>query len=58
MLKSHLAREWRTFCFVVVETDEGISGLGEAGITGRELAVQGAIEHFKPLLIGQGPLPH
>ena len=51
----HLAKEWRTFCFVVVETDEGISGIGEAGITGRELAVQGAIEHFKPLLIGQDP---
>ena len=54
-IKVYLAREWRTFCFVVVETDEGISGLGEAGITGRELAVQGAIEHFKPLLIGQDP---
>ena len=54
-VKTYLAREWRTFCFVVVETDEGISGIGEAGITGRELAVQGAIEHFRPLLIGQDP---
>ena len=54
-VKVYLAREWRTFCFVVVETDAGISGIGEAGITGRELAVQGAIEHFKPLLIGQDP---
>lgn len=51
----YLAKEWRTFCFVVIDTDEGIYGLGEAGITGRELAVQGAIEHFKPLLIGQDP---
>ncbi len=51
----YLAKEWRTFCFVVVDTDEGISGIGEAGITGRELAVQGAIEHFKPLLIGEDP---
>lgn len=50
-----LAKERRTFCFVVVDTDEGIYGIGEAGITGRELAVQGAIEHFKPLLIGQDP---
>src|SRR6185436_14650669 len=50
-----LAKEWRTFLFVVIDTDEGIYGLGEAGITGRELAVQGAIEHFKPLLIGQDP---
>jgi L-alanine-DL-glutamate epimerase-like enolase superfamily enzyme len=50
-----LAKERRTFCFVVIDTDEGIYGLGEAGITGRELAVQGAIEHFKPLLIGEDP---
>ena len=45
----------RNFLFVVVDTDAGISGVGEAGITGRELAVIGAIEHFKPLLIGQNP---
>jgi L-alanine-DL-glutamate epimerase-like enolase superfamily enzyme len=46
---------FRNFLFVVVDTDEGIYGVGEAGITGRELAVVGAIEHFKPLLIGQDP---
>jgi L-alanine-DL-glutamate epimerase-like enolase superfamily enzyme len=46
---------FRNFLFVVVDTDEGISGVGEAGITGRELAIVGAIEHFKPLLIGQDP---
>ena len=45
----------RNFLFVVVDTDEGIYGVGEAGITGRELAVIGAIEHFKPLLVGQDP---
>jgi galactonate dehydratase len=45
----------RNFLFVVVDTDEGIYGVGEAGMTGRELAVMGAIEHFKPLLIGQDP---
>ncbi len=45
----------RNFLFVVIDTDEGIDGVGEAGITGRELAVTGAIEHFKPLLIGQDP---
>jgi L-alanine-DL-glutamate epimerase-like enolase superfamily enzyme len=43
----------RNFLFVVVDTDEGIYGVGETGITGRELAIAGAIEHFKPLLIGQ-----
>jgi L-alanine-DL-glutamate epimerase-like enolase superfamily enzyme len=45
----------RNFLFVVIDTDEGISGVGEAGLTSRELAVVGAIEHFKPLLIGQDP---
>ncbi len=45
----------RNFLFVTVDTDEGISGVGEAGLTGRELAVTGALEHFKPLLIGQDP---
>lgn len=45
----------RNFLFVVVDTDEGISGVGETGITGRELAIMGAIEHFKALLIGQDP---
>jgi galactonate dehydratase len=43
----------RNYLFVVVETDEGLTGVGEAGITSRELAVIGAIEHFKPLLLGQ-----
>jgi L-alanine-DL-glutamate epimerase-like enolase superfamily enzyme len=45
----------RNFLFVVVDTDAGLYGLGESGLTGRELAVTGAIEHFKPLLIGQDP---
>jgi galactonate dehydratase len=45
----------RNFLFVVVETDEGLYGVGEAGLTGRELAVVGALEHFKPLLVGQDP---
>ena len=40
---------------MVVDTDEGLYGVGESGLTGRELAVTGAIEHFKPLLIGQDP---
>ncbi|NLF01641.1 MAG: mandelate racemase/muconate lactonizing enzyme family protein [Anaerolineales bacterium] len=45
----------RNFLVVVVDTDEGIYGIGEAGLTGRELAVMGAIEHFRPLLVGQDP---
>jgi galactonate dehydratase len=45
----------RNFLFVVVDTDEGISGVGEGGVTGRELAAAGVVEHFKPFLIGQDP---
>jgi galactonate dehydratase len=51
----YLAKEWRTFLFVVIDTDEGIYGVGEAGLTGREEAVAGALAHLKPLLIGQDP---
>ena len=43
----------RNNLFVTVDTDEGISGVGESGLSNRELAVIGAVEHFKPLLIGQ-----
>ena len=43
----------RNNLFVTVDTDEGISGVGESGLSGRELAVMGGIEHFKPLLIGE-----
>jgi len=45
----------RNFLFVVVDTDEGISGVGETGITGREKAIMGAIESFRDLLIGMDP---
>ena len=38
---------------VKVETDEGIYGLGESGLSGRELAVIGALKHFREFLIGK-----
>lgn len=41
---------------IKVETDEGIYGLGEAGVSGRELAVQGAIQHYRQFLIGKDPM--
>src|SRR5579859_220853 len=41
---------------VKVETDEGIYGLGEAGLSGREQAVVGALKHFREFLIGQDPM--
>ena len=45
----------RNYLFVKVETDEGLYGLGEAGITGKELAVEGAIRHFDEQLRGEDP---
>lgn len=45
----------RNFLFVTVDTDEGIYGVGEAGITGREKAVIGAVENFRDVLIGEDP---
>jgi len=41
---------------VKVETDEGIYGLGESGLSGRELAVIGALKHFREFLIGKDPM--
>lgn len=40
---------------VVVHTDAGVFGVGEVGLRSRQLASRGAIEHFKPLLIGADP---
>lgn len=54
-IKPFLLKEWRTLLLVVIETDEGIYGLGEAGLTSREYAVEGMIEALKSLLIGEDP---
>ena len=54
-LKTFLLKEWRTMLMVVVETDEGITGLGESGLTSREFAVQGMIRDLESLVIGQDP---
>src|SRR5690554_4069361 len=45
----------RNYIFLVVDTDEGLYGLGEAGLSRRERAIAGVVEHLKPLLIGQDP---
>ncbi|CAN5694552.1 galactonate dehydratase [soil metagenome] len=46
---------FRNYLFVIVDTDEGIFGVGESGLTGRELAVIGVIDHLRDALIGQDP---
>lgn len=45
----------RNFFFVVVETDTGLCGIGEGGITWREVATAGFVEALTPLLIGEDP---
>lgn len=45
----------RTQLLVKIETDEGIFGWGESGLTGREKAVVGALEHFAELIVGTDP---
>ncbi len=46
----------RNWIFVFVETDEGITGVGEATTEYQEQAVVSSIEqHFAPLLVGRDP---
>ena len=49
-------RPERNYSFVKVYTDEGLTGLGEAGINGKELALKGLIETYTPLLVGMDPM--
>jgi galactonate dehydratase len=41
---------------IKVETDEGIAGWGESGLSGREQAVVGAIRHYREWLVGRDPM--
>ncbi len=45
----------RNWLIVTVDTDEGISGVGESNLTSREEAVVGFINHLRPLLVEQDP---
>jgi galactonate dehydratase len=44
------------YIFVKVSTDQGIEGIGEATLEGKELSVLGAIQELARNLIGQNPL--
>ena len=46
----------RTLVPIVVETDEGITGLGEAGLQRRWKGIMGIVEHLKAWMIGEDPL--
>jgi galactonate dehydratase len=45
----------RNQLIIKIETDEGIFGWGESGLSGREKAVVGAVEHYEQILIGKDP---
>ena len=47
---------WRNQLLIKVETEEGIYGWGESGLSGRERAVMGAIDHYREFLIGRDPM--
>ena len=47
---------FRNQLLVKVETDEGIFGWGESGLSGREKAVAGAVEHYAQFLVGRDPM--
>ncbi|HTT88942.1 MAG TPA: mandelate racemase/muconate lactonizing enzyme family protein [Acidimicrobiales bacterium] len=48
-------RPGRNYTFVKIYTDEGLTGLGEAGINGKELALKGLIDTYRPILVGMDP---
>ena len=46
----------RNFVTLVIETDEGVTGIGDATLNGRELAVASYLtDHVVPCLIGRDP---
>jgi len=46
----------RNFVTLKIETDEGLTGIGDATLNGRELAVASYLsEHVVPCLIGRDP---
>ena len=50
-----VAGERRSYLLVVVDTDEGIYGVGEAGISGHEEAEAAAVRALRDLVVGQDP---
>ena len=45
----------RNLFVLKLECDQGFYGWGESGLSSRELAVQGAVTHFRKFLLGQDP---
>ena len=43
------------YFFVVIDTDAGISGIGEAGIRNWGPSIEKAVEHLSEVILGQDP---
>lgn len=46
---------WRNYIYVLIDTDRGVTGLGEASLGGQTNAVLGALKDLEPLLLGADP---
>lgn len=56
-VSSHLVQQdRRPYLVVTVGTDEGVTGIGEAGLSGREHAVAGALVHLAEAIRGENPM--
>jgi len=53
----HCDAGWRPWTFVVVRTDEGITGYGECTDNRNPLAIAGCVEDIKYLLVDRDPRP-
>jgi galactonate dehydratase len=57
-IRNHLMRiDRQNWHFVEVHTDDGIVGVGEASLEGREKTVASAVDEFSRYLIGEDPTP-
>jgi galactonate dehydratase len=45
----------RNWLFVVVETDEGVSGIGEGSLPGHPRSVAAAVEEYREYVVGEDP---
>ena len=45
----------RNWVFVVVETDEGVRGIGEGSLPGHPRAVAAAVEEYREYIVGEDP---
>ena len=43
------------YCQVLVETDAGLTGVGEAGLQRRWHAIDGTVKHLRQWLVGEDP---